>query len=384
MLSVSASNLNTDIGINDYYMYESSYNQADGAWWGWRESVSIHSTNSVRGGNKNLGFIQRKEISANLKAGLWNRAITADVSFFMNTLEGKLITPTNLFPNYFFTYYPEASFLPTINYDNDKRVGFDFSVNYNKKVRDAEFSLGVSGTYYDTEATKRSENYADNYQFRQGKALDGIWGLRSDGLFQSQEEIDNSPEQKFGGTVKPGDIKYIDQNGDGVIDNKDQVFLGKGGWYGAPLILGVNLTAKYKGLTLFVLGTGNFGAYAIKNSDYHWVSGDKKYSAVVRDRWTEETKETASYPRLTTESGSNNFQSSDFWLYKTDAFRLAKVQVTYDFPAKMFKKSFVSGLSAYVSGANLLTISKEREVMELSVKSTPQSRFYNLGVQVKF
>ena len=384
MISGSASKLNTDLGIDDYYLYETAYNQADGAWWGWRESVSMHSTNSVRGGNENLSFIQRKEIAANVKAGFFNRAITADVSFFMNTIEGKLITPTNLYPNYFFTYFPDASFLPTINFDNDLRKGIDFSVNFNKKTSNAEFSLGICGTYYDTEATKRSENYADDYQYREGKPLDGIWGLRADGFFQSQEDIDNSPEQKFGGTVKPGDIKYIDQNGDGIIDGKDQVYLGKGGWYGAPLTLGVNLTAKYKGLTFFVLGTGNFGGHAMKDSDYFWVSGDKKYSAVVRNRWTEETKETATYPRLTTESGSNNFQSSDFWMYKTDAFRLAKVQITYDFSEKLLKNSFISGLSAYVSGSNLLTISKEREILEMSVKSAPQTRFYNVGIQATF
>lgn len=98
-----------------------------------------------------------------------------------------------------------------------------------------------------------------------GKAVDGIWGLQSAGLFQSKEEIESSPEQKkLGSTVQPGDIKYVDQNGDNVIDDKDEVFLGKGGWYGAPFTLGINFTAKWKNLTLFVLGTGNFGAYGLK------------------------------------------------------------------------------------------------------------------------
>jgi TonB dependent receptor. len=203
-------------------------------------------------------------------------------------------------------------------------------------------------------------------------------------LFESNDEITKSPEQKFGGTVKPGDIKYVDQNGDGVIDDQDVIYLGKGGWYGAPFTLGINMTLKWSDFTFFALGTGSFGANSLKNSSYYWIHGDGKYSAVVRDRWTEETKATATYPRLTTESGSNNFRTSDFWMYKTNRFDLAKIQVTYDLPKQLLKNSFIRELSAYVSGANLLTISKERKHMEMNVGSSPQTRFYNIGIKAAF
>ena len=132
MLSASGSILNTDLGIDNYYMYDGYYNQSDGAWWGWRESVSLHSTNSKQGANEDLSFIKRKEFSVNLKTSLWNQMITADASFFVNSIEGKLVTSTTKYPEYFFTYYPTASFRPYINYDNDRRMGFDFNVNYNK------------------------------------------------------------------------------------------------------------------------------------------------------------------------------------------------------------------------------------------------------------
>ncbi|MFV0587764.1 SusC/RagA family TonB-linked outer membrane protein [Bacteroides reticulotermitis] len=384
MLSVSGSVLHTDLGIDNYYMYEGIYNQSNGAWWGWRESVSLHSTNSTQGANKDLSFIKRKELAVNLKASLWNKMITADASFFVNSLEGQLITPSSLYPSYFFTYYPEASFMPNMNFNNDRRIGFDFKVDYNKRFGKVDFTAGVAGTYYTTKATKRSEINENQYQNRQGRPVDGLWGLQCLGFFQDDEEVAASPEQRFGGTVKKGDLKYVDQNGDNMIDDKDMVYLGKGGWYGDPLTLGLNLTAKWNKFTFFVLGTGSFGGNAMKNDSYHWVSGEKKYSDVVRGRWTEYTKETATYPRLTTGSGINNFQSSDFWMYKTDAIRLAKVQVTYDFPAQMFRKTFIHGLSAYVSGANLLTISKERKLLEMNVGSAPQTRFYNLGFKATF
>lgn len=384
MLSASGSVLHTDLDISDFYMYTANYTQAEGAWWGWYDGAVERSTNSLRGSNEDLTFIKRKEFSLNARTSLWHNLINANVSFFINSMEGMIIRPSTLFPNYFFTYWPEASFIPYLNYNNDKRVGFDFNVNFNKRIEKVDLSLGVAGTYYDSEATRRDENYEWAYQSRVGHPVDGIWGLQSIGFFQNQQEIDNSPEQKFGGTVKPGDIKYVDQNNDGVIDGNDEVFLGRGGWYGSPFTMGVNLTAKWNNFTFFVLGTGNFGAYGLKNDSYYWVYGDRKYSKVVRGRWTEETKDFAIYPRLTTESGNNNFRNSDFWLYKTDRFNLAKIQITYDFPKSMLRNFFIHDISCYVSGSNLLTISNEREILEMNITSAPQTRFYNLGVKVVF
>ena len=122
----------------------------------------------------------------------------------------------------------------------------------------------------------------------------------------------------------------------------------------------------------------------MKNTDYYWVSGADKYSEVVRGRWTEATKATATYPRLTTQAGNNNFRDSSFWMYKNNRFDLAKVQITYDFPSSLLKRTFIKGVSAYISGSNLLTISKERKLMELNTTSAPQTRFYNIGVKATF
>ena len=226
-------------------------------------------------------------------------------------------------------------------------------------------------------------NYEFAYQYREGKDINPIWGYECLGFFQSDEEVANSPSQTAlgGGVPKPGDLKYKDQNGDNIIDSKDQIALGR---FSSPFAMGINLTAKYKNFTLFVLGTGSLGGENLKKSDYYWISGEEKYSKVVRGRWTPETAETATYPRLTTGNGNNNFTNSDFWMYKTNRFDLAKIQLTYDFPAKMLRGKLINALSIYASGANLLTISKEREHLETNVGSAPQTRFYNLGVKVAF
>lgn len=114
------------------------------------------------------------------------------------------------------------------------------------------------------------------------------------------------------------------------------------------------------------------------------VYGDRKYSEVVWGRWTPETAATATYPRLTTTSNGNNFTNSTFWMYKNNRFNLDRVQVTYVMPEKWFNNKVVKGMSVYVSGESLLTVSSERKYLEMSVGSSPQCRFYNLGVTAKF
>jgi hypothetical protein len=153
---------------------------------------------------------------------------------------------------------------------------------------------------------------------------------------------------------------------------------------GSPLIGGINVTAQWKDFTLFVLGTGYFGGTGMRSGSYYWVSGSKKYSAVVRDSWTEATKNTASYPRLTTSSSANNFRNSDYWTYSLNRLNLSKVQLTYSIPASILRNSFAKGLKVYISGNDLLTVGKNRKLMELNTTGTPQTRYYNFGIKGEF
>ncbi|MDH6312110.1 TonB-linked SusC/RagA family outer membrane protein [Parabacteroides sp. PFB2-10] len=383
MVNVSAGIINQDIDITGgnsqgFYLYKAIMQR--GGWYSWGDLGGEAATEFQSGDNMNMTFVKRKEITAGLRGSLWNKLISFDFNYFTNRVDGALARPTSLYPIYFTqTGYPSSSIIPYINYNNDKRSGFDFSVYANKKVSEVDLTLGVSGMYYTAEAARRDENYAYDYQTRVGRPLSSLWGLESLGFFNSQEEIDNSPKQF--GTVKPGDIKYKDQNGDEVIDSNDEIFLERSG---TPFRLGVNFTAKWRDFTLFAMGNGFFGGYGFKNSSYYWVRSDNKYSEIVRNRWTEETKATATYPRLTTTNGENNFRNSDFWMYDNSRFTLAQVQLTYDLPKHLLQNAVVKGLSIYLSGHDLLTISKERKHQEMNVGSTPQRRFYNLGVKCSF
>ncbi|MBQ8573461.1 MAG: SusC/RagA family TonB-linked outer membrane protein [Bacteroidales bacterium] len=382
-VSVSGSILNQDIDIAGYYLYAPTW--ATDRWgYGWADGEDSQYAVSTRGANELLSFIKRKEFSVNVNGALFDRTLTFDASYFIQSMEGYLIDNTTTWPSHMATSYPDQSFIPWMNYNNNGRTGLDLSINYNKTFGDFALSFGLNTTIYETLATRRDEVYTDHRQ-REGKPLDGIWGYQSAGLFQSQEEIDGWYEQNLGSTVRPGDIKYVDQNGDGVVNADDQIYLGRGGWYGNPLTFGANLTLKYKSFTLFALATAGTGAYGMKNSTYYWIDAEDKYSAIVRDRWTPETAATATYPRLTVSEGANNLVNSDFWMYKNNRFDLAKVQLTYDMSQSILKNNkVVKGFSAYISGSNLLTISPERKHLEMAVGEAPQTRFYNLGVKLTF
>lgn len=384
LLSAAYSQVKTDLDIDGFYDYASIV-KATG-WWGYGDEAGGESNAVTQGENPSLNPQSRNEISANLKAELFDRSLKFDGTFYTNKYKGGVIKASSQLPSYMSLGYPETSFVYNMNYNEDKRLGFDANIKYNTKVGQVKLDLGLFGSYYKTEATKRDETTTEyDYQKRQGHDLDGNWGYECLGFFADESDINNSPTQvALSSNIKPGDLKYKDQNGDGKIDSKDQVYLSRGGWYGSPVTVGVNVTAKYQGFTLHVVGTGGFGGVAYKSGSYWRPSGEQRYSAEQRNAWTPETASTATLPRLTATSNGNNNQTSTFWEYKNNRFNIAKVQLTYDFAKELLPSAIIKGAQVYVSGSSLLTISKERKIMEMNVGSTPQSRFYNVGLKVSF
>lgn len=385
MLTVSGGIISQDLDIATddnamgYYLYKSILQR--GGWYSWADLGGEAATEFQRGNNPNMTFVKRKEISVGLRGSMWDKLLSFDLNFFAGKMDGDIARVNSLYPIYFTQVgYPTSSIIPYVNYNIDNRKGFDFSLYLNRKVNEVDLTLGMTGMYSLTEAGKRDESYEYDYQTRINRPVNGLWGLETIGFFNDQEEIDNSPNQQFG-DVAPGDLRYKDQNGDGIIDNNDEIYLGR---WDTPLRLGLNFTAKWRNFTLFAMADGFYGGHGFKNNSYYWVRGENKYSDIVRNRWTEETKNTATYPRLTTSNGANSFRNSDFWLYKADRLNLSQVQFTYDIPEKALQGTFINGVSVYVSGYNLLTISNERKHFEMNVGSAPQTRMYNIGVKGTF
>jgi TonB-linked SusC/RagA family outer membrane protein len=396
LISASVSQLNEDMDVtmmrwsnnqwvaDRYYLYNGNWEK--NTWgFGWADGKSTTTITPSRGENAKLEMIKRKEVSFSLRTSMFERFINAEFTFFKNRWEGYLVNTTEEWPNHM------QKFIPYLNNDVNSRQGFDFAVNFNKDINEVGVSLGVVGTYYDTKVVTKLQSELDKENQsqldREGKPIDAIWGYKNLGFFQSVEEIESAPEQKIG-DVRPGDLRYADLSnngaGDTLINSNDMVYLGKEGRFGAPFTMGVNLTVKYKNFTFYALGSAKAGAYARKNNSYYQPKGNDKYSVLVRDTWTPENTD-AKYPALTTStSGSNNYAESDFWLYKDNAFKLTKIQLTYDLPKELLGDSFVKGVSAFVSGKDLLTISKERKVMETSIGGDPQTRFFQVGVKATF
>ena len=381
-LTTSYANLHQDLDIEEFYMYK-GYFASDAGWYNWRDGVAGGSTTgSKRGENPDLTFVERNEFRFGVEASFLDNRVNLDANYFLQYTDGGLTQgKSTIYPAYFSNW--DFSFLPNLNYNKDKRTGVDFSLNLHDKIREFEYNLGFSGMFYTTDAVRRDEVYQYDYQYREGKPLDAYWGYISEGFFVDDADIESHASQSFG-VVKPGDIKYKDVNNDGVVDSKDQVNLGHNGWAAPPFTYGINLTLKWQNFTLFALATGNSGAIGFKDNSYYWVKGSSKYSEVVLGRWTEATKDVATYPRLSTTENSNNFQKSTFWQYKTNRFDLNRVQLTYDLPKQIFTRGAIKRMSVYFSGESLLTLSKERKMMEMKVGEAPQNRFFNLGVTATF
>ncbi|HEY1202370.1 MAG TPA: SusC/RagA family TonB-linked outer membrane protein, partial [Niastella sp.] len=287
-LTAAAGIVNTDLdfGVNSYYLYNAVYSPT--AYFSWADGTYTNRTTTIsRGENLNLTYAKRKEVNVSIEGSLFKNKIDFLTSLFYIKKDGIPVQNYSLYPSYFFTGYPETSFVPYTNFAANRYQGFDFQLNFHERVGAVNLTIGAAGTYVVTKALKRDELFTDAYRNRAGKPVDAIFGLRSQGLFADQNDIDKQATQKFG-TVKPGDIRYTDQNGDNVIDEKDEVMIGR---WGSPFTGGINVTAQWKAFTLFVLGTASFGGTGIRSGDYYWVTGAVKYSAEVRD---------ASYPRLTT------------------------------------------------------------------------------------
>ena len=420
LISASYSKLNDDAdvyyGSKYFYLYDALWS-AEGPAFSWDEGAnSASATLSQDGSNPALDFIHRKEWSFTLRGSFFDKMISAELTYFNTKMDNIIMQNPTQYPSHLKNGLNSGKFSSTINNDVQTRKGLDFSITAKKQFGDVFAQLGVVGTYLTTEWTTKDESVKFDNLKTEGHALDAIRGYRCIGRY-TIDDFDYNPwdpnvepkdqkdayvlkkgvvNSKLGGKIMPGDLKYEDINGDGIIDTNDQVDLGKSGAYGAPWTIGVNLTLKYKNWTLFVLGNGQFGAYAMGNGAYYFMQGSAKYSENVRDRiqYTYDANDPgritgivnpdASHPRLSAGGVGNNGVASTYWMYSTDRFNLRKVQITYDFPTEWFNGTIIKALSVYVNGNDLLTISKNRKMMETSIGYAPQTRFYNLGAKITF
>jgi TonB-linked SusC/RagA family outer membrane protein len=364
---------NSDVGINGFFYYMNPYDYY--GYYSWNEAAWMtRGVRSTYGANPNLGYEKRKELNLGFEGSLFKEILSFDANLFTSTYSDQITLVQTMYPSYY------TDFIPYENYNEDLYRGAEVGLRFNRIFGDFQVVVDANALYSTSKVLRRDEVYDDAYQYRKGRPVDALFGLVSDGFFMDEEDIAAHQFQAFG-SVKPGDIKYVDQNGDGVIDTNDEVQIGRSR---APFSYGLSLQLRYQNFSLFAIGNGYAGADSYIGGDYYWVDGDKKYSKYVLNRWTEETKATATYPRLTTMTSSNNFRPSTFWLYRDDYFTLQRMQLTYEFPEGVRDALLMKDFSCFLAVSNLLTFSKHRDIKELRVGGEPYYRSYTLGLKIMF
>lgn len=258
--------------------------------------------------------------------------------------------------------------------------GIELSVNWRKEfTKDLYVDFRGNFTYTENKYVNLDEPvYPYVWKTSTGKPLSRTTGYIAQGLFSSQEEIDNSPTQNLGSPVKPGDIKYRDVNGDGKIDGSDQVMISP---YGTtPRIqygLGMNVTYKKFDFGVFFNGSAKrtimiSGISPFGQSDYNVMQ------FIADDYWSESNPNpNAKYPRLglTSSQTANNTVASTYWMRNGNFIRFKTLELGYK-----FKYGRV-----YLNGDNIAVFSPFKLWdPELSWNAYPLQRTFNIGVQLNF
>ena len=258
--------------------------------------------------------------------------------------------------------------------------GIELSVNWRKEfTKDLYVDFRGNFTYTENKYVNLDEPvYPYVWKTSTGKPLSRTTGYIAQGLFSSQEEIDNSPTQNLGSTVKPGDIKYRDVNGDGKIDGSDQVMISP---YGTtPRIqygLGMNVTYKKFDFGVFFNGSAKrtimiSGISPFGQSDYNVMQ------FIADDYWSESNPNpNAKYPSLglTSSQTANNTVASTYWMRNGNFIRFKTLELGYK-----FKYGRV-----YLNGDNIAVFSPFKLWdPELSWNAYPLQRTFNIGVQLNF
>jgi TonB-linked SusC/RagA family outer membrane protein len=292
---------------------------------------------------------------------------------------------------------------PSENIAKLSSKGLELSAAYKDRIGDFKYALAVNWTQEDVRIDYMDEqeirdargNLVDSYR-RTGKSAGVIFGLKTDGFFSSPKEISQAPivagyDRK---SLIPGDVKYVDINNDGVIDQYDQIVIGGD----KPLsYFGLDIVLEYRGweLSALIQGVYNRDFYyedATYNAGFQGVNqGFGQAYENMLNRWTPETAETATLPRLAAGGNSYNlnpaYLATSLWVRSGNYIRLKNISLAYTLPEK-FTKAYMGGLKIklFVAGQNLLTQAacSEFDPEVVDFRSYPQTRGFNMGINVKF
>lgn len=296
--------------------------------------------------NQNITWEESKYTNIGLDFGLFDQRIKLSADYFINMRDNILYRPP--VPSEFGLNAPYSNLLKM------KNQGMDIMAGYQDGNGDFHWGIDINLSYSKNKVLEMgdSERWIENNTVTYlNDRYQLPFGYEAIGLFQSEEEIANSPNQ---GNVLPGNIKYKDQNGDNIIDGEDRVVLNRK----IPLNFGMNLSFGYKDFdfSLNMYGKLNTKKYLQGYEGWAFYLTDNARPMHL-DAWSESNPD-ASYPRLTLTNTSNDYDSryNSFWLRTADYLKIQNVQVGYTVPQSVLERVNIKYLRVYLSGQNLATI----------------------------
>lgn len=350
------------------------------------------STTSVP--NDGITWETTTTYNAGADGRFWDGLLSFEFDAFYKITDNILQSQAGLNPPSLGSNYPAI-----VNSGKVDVRGFELALKHENKVGELYYTVGVNGSF----ARNRyiSINDSDNipaWQSKLGQSLGAVLGYVSDGLYRDEEDLASSP--KTSNAVRVGDIKYKDLNGDGRITAEDRTWIAR-----SPIpeiMYGLDFNFKWRGFdaVVFFQGaanteimlSGTYSALGYSDGTYYtqafkWGSNPPKY--LVEGSWTPDNTD-AKYPRLSTQSSTNNVYVSDFWKRDASYLRLKNVQVGYTFAKSLTRKFYVDALRVYVSASNLFTVSGlselgiDPEAPSVNNGYYPQQRVVSLGVNITF
>ena len=347
---------------------------------GYSFNNNVANVSSVSSVNTNLKWETTSMFDLGTDIGFFNNSLNFVFDYFRNMTYDILIglpVPTTF-----------GGGSPIQNAGKVQNQGWEASLTYKFKTGKVEHSLSANvfdsqNKVIDTHGQEWVNGFDINTIIKEGYSINSYYAYRSDGIFQNAAEVAAGPHLE-GVTPKPGDIRYIDKNGDKIINASDRFVLGN------PFprySFGINYSFNFKGIdfSMFWQGVGQRSVWLRGESveAFHNNNEGPAFDFHI-DRWTPQNPN-ASYPRLTVGSEStNNAAKSDFWIQNGAYIRLKNIQLGYTIPNSLTKKVGVQRLRLFLSGENLLTLSKMVGGWDPETTATSGGRIYPVSTVTSF
>jgi len=371
-------------GLVDSYSYLKNYMESTSLGYSIGGNFSPGLTQSTFP-NPDLTWGKTHDYNLATDLGFWGGRIGITFEYFIRYETDKITSA----PDYLFPATTGANGnVPSMNFSKLKAWGWDLTISHKNTIGKFKYNASLTLAKSDDKYLDFGDESAQNENLRRVGKPSLVWTMyEADGLFRSQEEIDNWPVDQDGQgnqTLAPGDIKYIDQNGDGKLDSNDRIYVKNSSY--PDLDMGIKLGASYKGWFFNAMLQGEFG-YKQNISDYYTLENGtlpKFQTYHLTDSWSEDNPD-AAYPRVKfATSNDNNRLSSTFWVKECNFLRLKMINVGYSFPYASIKKMHLTSLRIALQCSNLFTWSTLDGMDPESLRGYPIQKSYGLTLNCGF